>query len=475
MRRRSLAGSILLALGACVGPHEVPPERRDRELTPQELRELLAKGTIQPVTEMQGEDAFGRFEPEMDRPLSEREIERAKEQAKAPHEEAPAEPAPVEPAAPPVQENPYLAFGERIKVNPDGTITKPYPLRAGTGEKMQKLLTAYGNFPIWTPEMGSGPSPPDMVKIDLEAGWDIELYQDLRAPFGKPEWESKPAVLADWLIVTAGSELLHEIEDFINLFAAGVPQIEIEAKIVEVTFTDILDIGVRPPVGVPMFQFPSHTFVKSFDSSTPNQSEANEALLSIGGVQDAVTFNAILEAVATNDNVSIISRPKIAVREGGRADIINTLKIPFLAINNILPTGGFSAQVAYQEVGVKLFVVPRVVGTQTVALNIDVEASQQSGSETLLTTDSGGSRVTVPVLSTRAARTTVYLQPGQAVILGGLISERNVEQVRKVPFLGDVPILNLLFRSKLTRKEQSNVLFFIRPRILQGVELHREF
>ena len=475
MHSRSLAGPILVALGACVGPQEVPPERRDRELSPRELRDLLAQGTIQPVTEMEGEDAFDRFEPEMDAPLSAAEIQKAQEQAKAPPEELPPEEPPQEPAAPAVQENPYLAFGERIKVNPDGTITKPYPLRHGTGEKMQKLLTAYGNFPIWTSEMGPGPSPPDMVKLDLEEGWDIELYQDLRAPFGKAEWESKPAILADWLIVTAGSELLHEIEDFINLFAAGVPQIEIEAKIVEVTFTDVLDIGVRAPDGLPMFQFPGHTFVKSFNSSTPNQTEANEALLAIGGVQDAVTFNAILEAVATNDNVSIISRPKIAVREGGRADIINTLKIPFLQIGTIPATGGFTATVAYQEVGVKLFVVPRVVGTETVALNIDVEASQQSGSETLLTTDDGGTRVTVPVLSTRAARTTVYLQPGQAVILGGLISERNVEQIRKVPLLGDVPILNLLFRSKLTRKEQSNVLFFIRPRILQGIELHREF
>ncbi len=61
------------------------------------------------------------------------------------------------------------------------------------------------------------------------------------------------------------------------------------------------------------------------------------------------------------------------------------------------------------------------------------------------------------------------------MILGGLITERNAESVRKVPFLGDIPVLGMLFRSKFTRREQTNVLFFIRPRILQGIDLNREF
>jgi type II secretory pathway component GspD/PulD (secretin) len=204
-----------------------------------------------------------------------------------------------------------------------------------------------------------------------------------------------------------------------------------------------------------------------------------EGLLQVGGVGDAVTFNAILEALAVNDNVSIISRPKIAVREGGRADINNTLRIPYLKVTSINNNGGYNANVEYQEVGVKLFVVPRVVGTQTVALNIDVEQSQQSGSETVLATASTpttpSSSVQVPVLSARSARTIVYLQPGQAVILGGLITERNVDTVRKVPLLGDIPVVKYLFRSTFSRKEQTNVLFFIRPRILQGIDLNREF
>lgn len=435
-----------------------------RDLTADELRDLLSRGTIRPVVEMEGDDPFAAVDPSMDGLVD-------PAQKDAPKQPAPT-PAPSTSVAPQPPPNPYLQFGSRIKVYPDGTITKPYPLRVGTAKKVKELIEAYGNFPLWTAEMGPGPSSAATVKLDLLEGWDVELYQDLRSAT-TAAGAAQP--LADWLVVTAGADLLQEVEDFINLFAAGVPQIEIEAKIVEITLTDVLDIGVRSPDGVPMFEFPSKTFVKSFDSSMPNLSSAAEGVLSVGGVQDAVTFNAALEALAINDNVSIISRPKIAVREGGRADISNTSKIPYLNITGINNVGGFAgANVAYQEVGVKLYVVPRVVGTQTVALNIDVEQSQISGAETVLLA-AADQPVSVPVISQRSARTVVYLQPGQAVILGGLITERNVETERKVPVLGDIPLIRHLFRSQFTRKEQTNVLFFIRPRILQGSDLNRQF
>ena len=115
-----------------------------------------------------------------------------------------------------------------------------------------------------------------------------------------------------------------------------------------------------------------------------------------------------------------------------------------------------------------------MVGTQTVALNIDVEASAQSGSSVSFVLQNGQA-ISNPIISRRAAKTVVYLEPGQAVILGGLISERTVDSENKVPFLGTIPILGYLFKSTFKRKEQTNVLFFIRPRILQGSDLNREF
>jgi len=370
-------------------------------------------------------------------------------------------------------QNPYLEFGKRIQVWQDaGLITKPFPLRVGTGKKLLDLLTAYGNFPIWKPEEGA--QTRDKVRIDLLEKWDMELLSDTRAVMVN---EGNPVPIADWLVITSGFEQLKEVESFINIFAAGVPQIEIEAKIVEVTTSDSLDLGVRPlDLSTPIFGFPDHTFVRSFTYNLPNASSiANaDSLLTLSSVQNSLEFNAVLEALATFQNVAIQSRPKIAVREGARADIQNTQKLPYYSVGNIAPDGKVAAGLMFEEVGIKLYVIPRVVGTRTVALSIDVEASQESGSATTFTLQNGQT-ISNPIITKRSARTVVYLEPGQAVILGGLISERKVEQENKVPFLGDIPLLGYLFRSKLQRKEQSNVLFFIRPRILQGSDLHREF
>ena len=124
-----------------------------------------------------------------------------------------------------------------------------------------------------------------------------------------------------------------------------------------------------------------------------------------------------------------------------------------------------------------MYVIPRVIGDDTVVLSIDIEASQQTGTAVTFAqgNSSNSALVQVPQISQRKARTIVRLEPGQAVILGGLITERTLEREKKVPILGDIPLLGYLFKSKFKIKEQTNVLFFIRPRILQGSDLNNQF
>jgi type II secretory pathway component GspD/PulD (secretin) len=369
--------------------------------------------------------------------------------------------------------NPYLEFGERIVVYDDGRIMKPYPLPTGQGVKIHELLATYGDFSVWTPEVGMG-QPLDTVVLDLKEKWVIEPWSD---PRSSSLDEAIPIPLADVIFVTAVPNLLSDVEHFINLFAASAHQIEIEAKIVEITTTDSIDVGFSSiDNGVtPMFGLPDNTFLQSVDFSFANSVDV-DALFTLSAVHDGLTFNAVLDAVADFENVSIISRPKVAVREGGRAEIVNTKQIPFFTIGGINPSGNFSAGLTYKEIGVQMYVIPRVIGTDTVILNIDIENSQETGtSVTFRTAGADGAEITNPIIAVRKARTIVRLEPGQAVILGGLISERTVEREKKVPLLGDIPLLGILFRSTYKRTEKTNVLFFIRPRILRGTDLNRPF
>jgi general secretion pathway protein D len=165
------------------------------------------------------------------------------------------------------------------------------------------------------------------------------------------------------------------------------------------------------------------------------------------------------------------------VREGGRAEIVNITSIPFFEVGAINASGNFTTNLRFQDVGVQMYVIPRVVGTDTVILNIDIEASQQTGTAVTFTQGLGpnAQSISVPEISSRNAKTVVRLEPGQAVILGGLISERTVERESKIPIVGDIPVLGYLFKNTFRTKEQTNVLFFIRPRILAGSDLNSPF
>jgi len=510
-----LAGG-LAALG-CESPannRRADSERRNLEL----FNELIGRGTMQPAEGFDEGSYFDRIAqayadaPRPERAAVERSVEGtppdastvglARDVGAAPPEVAapdpvgpgavgPAVPGPlVGPTPPPVAPSvsPYLEFGPQIVVYPprdgetEGFIMKPYAFPLGMGVKIFELAKTYGDFPIHAAftegaaPQGLAPQPLDAVVLDLREGWIVETYSDPRTPgLAAPA----PVRLGDALFVTATAQELREVEHFINLFAADVRQIEIEAKIVEVTTRDSLDLGVRRKgAGTPVFGLPNAGgFVQSVDFSFGNVADASEALFELGAVFDGVAFNAILEAVSNFENVSIISRPKVAVREGARAEIVNITQIPFFEVSAINAAGNFTTNVRFKDVGVKMFVIPRVVGTDTVILNIDIEASQQTGTAVTFTQGTGASAqsISVPELSSRNARTVVRLDPGQAVVLGGLISERTLERESKVPIVGDIPILGALFRNTLRTKEQANVLFFIRPRILEGSDLNSPF
>lgn len=447
-------------------------------MTSEDLRELIAQGAVRPIEEVTPGEEWRDSQEQAERAALASAEERIAQVSAARPPDAGPPPSRPAPEIPPGEvENPYLLFGKRIQVYPEsGLIMKPYPLRAGTGKTLTQLLKDYGNFPLWEP--GGEPQHLDQVRMELVERWDQELFSDMRQ---NVPTEDKVLPVADWLIVVTGAERMKEIESFINIFAASVPQIEIEAKIVEVLVTDTIDLGVRPvDAATPIFGFPDATFVKSFNYNLPNSAGAINSFLTLGGVQDGFAFNAVLQALATYENVSIVSSPKIAVREGVRAQFVNIQSIPSLNVTGMTADGKYITAVKYDDVGIKLYVIPRVVGTQTVGLNIDIEASSVAGNAVTFTVQSTGplgeaQTITNPIISKRAAQTVVYLEPGQAVILGGLVSERTVDSESKVPILGDIPVIGYLFKSTKKRKEKTNVLFFIRPRILQGTDLNREF
>lgn len=451
-----LLGALLPSLvGGCLSEEKkAEKDQRDR-LTMEMFRELIEEGTLTPVDSM--EDAFAGITPDVGMGAT---PEERKESARAPGVDAPTETEVEEEPEnyvelPPV--NPFALFGKRIKVHQDtGLITKPYPMEVAVATSVLEFLTAYGDFPLWAPpKPGDNSTQPfDAVYIESRVGMDKE----------------------QWLVVTANPQLLEDVEYFINTFAASPPRIEIEAKIVEWVVRDTLDLGVKDASAL----FPDHTLVNALEWGFPNSAgdlSGGEFLATIGTLQDGVTYAAMFEALSSFENVSIISRPKVATNDGVKASIQATTRFPYLSVTGIGANGIANTKLDFLQFGIQLNVTPSLVGTDTVKLEIHVEESQQVGSAVTFAVGGGDAagQVTTPIMSTRKAETTVSLKPGQAVILGGLITERITERERGIPVLMDIPVLGYLFKSTLEETETATLLFFIRPRILEGTDLTQDF
>ncbi len=100
-------------------------------------------------------------------------------------------------------------------------------------------------------------------------------------------------------------------------------------------------------------------------------------------------------------------------------------------------------------------------------MEVHLQGSQQVGTLATLAVGEGSGLIEVPVIAYRTAKTLVYLEPGQTLVIGGLTQEREQEIINKVPILGDIPLLGFFFRSTFTSVERQHVLFAISPRIIQ--------
>ena len=155
---------------------------------------------------------------------------------------------------------------------------------------------------------------------------------------------------------------------------------------------------------------------------------------------DGESFAAILNIVANDADSNVLSTPSIMTMDNEQASIIVGQEIPIttgetLSTNNSNPF----RTVQRQEVGVKLTVTPQINEGNAVKLLINQEVSSVVGPITATTTDL--------ITSKRQIQTTVLVEDGETIVLGGLIDDDVQESEKKVPILGDIPGLGRLFKS----------------------------
>ena len=277
-------------------------------------------------------------------------------------------------------------------------------------------------------------------------------------------------IYSNLLIVRDTPESLKVIRDLIKKLDKRIRQVMIEAKFCEVTLSKDDEYGVdwvlkatltgaRGPTTFPWkstgdkFMGLSKVPFPYLTSSTPGTT----------GTISFSEFTTTLKLLDSESTINLIASPQVATREGEEASIVIGKKVPIPTYERNKDTGAMEITgYATQDVGILLRVTPVINIDSTVTVKIHPEYSEITGYT--------GPNNERPIVSTRQIDTVFTIGDGKTIVLGGLMNQNLSDTVRRVPVLGNIPVLGSLFRFKDKSSEKKELLIFITPRILDEAE-----
>ena len=279
------------------------------------------------------------------------------------------------------------------------------------------------------------------------------------------------------LVIRAEPAMMKEIMSVISQLDVRRAQILIEAAIVEVSgdtgkALGFQYVGGSDESGVGAINFGNagltiNSIVQALATDDPSGLALGDGITMGFGEQDSngdLKWGALIQALSTSTDVNLLSTPSILTLDNQEASIVVGENVPFITGTSTSTGSGVSnpfQTIQREDVGLSLKVTPHVAGLSTIRLELEQENSQVK--------DSVGEAADI-VTTTRKLESTVLADDGETIALGGLIRDNITKTVRKVPILGDIPLLGILFRSTSNSREKSNLMVFLRPTILPDNE-----
>ena len=259
------------------------------------------------------------------------------------------------------------------------------------------------------------------------------------------------------IIVIADDETNLQVQNVIQSLDQPKPQVLIKVVFVQVTLGNDLDLGVEAAY---YHRTGSHT--GSVSTAFGLQDAAS--MLAGGGLYSFVSddFQAVVRALQVKGKTEILSRPSILARNNQQAVIVVGQLVPFVTNTRFDAVNGQINTITYQDIGIILRVTPFISSDGMVEMIVAPEISSVSDRTVAISQGFNAA-----IIDKRSADTVVVTPNGQTVAIGGLISTQKTDQDRRVPFLGDIPLLGNLFKRKVTTHARTELLIFLTPYVIQ--------
>ena len=262
------------------------------------------------------------------------------------------------------------------------------------------------------------------------------------------------------LLVSASPRYFAQVETMIEELDQPQKQVLIQVLLAEVTLDGSTEWGMQWTSDVDLQG-------KSLPGDSANVNSRfglDPSSAGLGGLTATLTgdnWGFILRAMQSDGRLEILSRPQILAVDNMEATIDVGQRVPVVTGSRVTERGDSINTFNYETVGVQLTVTPRINTEGTVKMDVSPTISSLSSSSVAVS-----SGFTVPIINSRSATTTVSVQDGQTVVIGGLISTEDDERVTKIPWLGDIPYIGAAFKRTKKTRVRSELLIILTPHVI---------
>jgi general secretion pathway protein D len=303
-------------------------------------------------------------------------------------------------------------------------------------------------------------------------------------PGGRPplrqsgEFESPVQIFADKptnsLIITGSRPDYDRLLSVIQSLDIRRNQVFVEAVIMEVNVNRLRLLGLDPVQGLAAIQKGSVLLLGGLNRIPEEITSIAQSLTGVGAAAGGTvnllntgSLRLFLQILNSSTDANILSTPQLLAADNQRAKIVVGENRPFPTGQAQGITGGTLVTIERKDVGVTLEITPQVLENGLIRLEVkqEITAIAENVSQTI---GSGSSSIPVGPTTTKRAMETITLVPDQqTVVLGGLVRDNVTFTERKVPLLGDIPILGWLFKSRSQQTEKVNLLVFLTPTVVR--------
>jgi general secretion pathway protein D len=279
------------------------------------------------------------------------------------------------------------------------------------------------------------------------------------------------------LVVITDDETSQYISQVITNLDQPRAQVLIKVVFLEVTHRNTLDIGVEGG-GAQTMGNPKSAGAEFFGLSGLGSVTTNQLLNQFGlpiqsfaptppgaGLYQLMgtDWQATLRAIASAGKTKILSRPSILTRNNQQATISLGQEVPLITSTTFDAINGQINNVTYTSVGIILRVTPFITADAKVEMIVSPETSLLADRNQWVPIGNGA---LAPVINSRVADTVVVVPDGQTVIIGGLMENTKQESDSKIPVLGDIPLLGILFKRHVKDEGKTELIIFLTPHIV---------